>query len=470
MRVISLNNIQDNKMTNNFQSMYDCNLCDGQPVFANEREWSLHNAVLHFKPATSFAGRKRKSEENNDDDSKSGNDDEDDDDDDDDDDGSRVCGGDSNSSQKRKKWFLEKEENAGPDMTAFMAANRALPIAEHNTSAGIPPIDEDAQSHREEQQPPEATDGWRQSTSSPVPAASTVPAASPALSLSLSVSQSPLSQPGVEQLTETGEIDELSAAGLSREDLEESEREELRMAQERMDREMAERMQTEEAERARELESDRKLAEALQEREDGDTDESDPGEGPSGGRNKAASAAPSLNVESCQNHSDREEAAETLTSDIGEPKISSNDEMNGEVEICGTQDVDMADAPAENNAQETAMDSEAGTSVDNKTNPEGEGQPEPEQGSSRNRGSEKNSSHQHVQARKNDKKYNSSTLPRKLFRCNQCDPPVYFIVDALDSKALIDHMMETNHAVGVDEVPPLSVLMKFYFRDPWVGK
>ena len=453
-------------MTNNFQSMYDCNLCDGQPVFANEREWSLHNAVLHFKPATSFAGpgskRKRKSEENNDDDNKSGNDD-----DDDDDDGSRGGGGgDSNSSQKRKKWFLEKEENAGPDMTAFMTANRALPIAEHNTSAAIPPAaDDDAQSRREEQQPPEATDGRRQSTSSPVNAAS------PALSLSLSVSQSPLSQPGAEQLTETGEIDELSAAGLSREDLEESEREELRMAQERMDREMAERMQTEEAERARELESDRKLAEALQEREDGDTDESDPGEGPSGGRNKtAASAAPSLNVESCQNHSEREEAAETLTSDIGEPKISSNDEMNGEVEICGTQDVDMADAPAENNAQETAMDSEAGTSVDHETNPEGEGPPEPEQGSSKNRGSEKNSSHQHVQARKNDKKYNSSTLPRKLFRCNQCDPPVYFIVDALDSEALIDHMMETNHAVGVDEVPPLSVLMKFYFRDPWVGK
>ena len=37
--------------------MYDCNLCDEQPVFANEREWSLHNAMLHYKPATSFGGR-----------------------------------------------------------------------------------------------------------------------------------------------------------------------------------------------------------------------------------------------------------------------------------------------------------------------------------------------------------------------------------------------------------------------------
>ena len=75
-----------------------------------------------------------------------------------------------------------------------------------------------------------------------------------------------------------------------------------------------------------------------------------------------------------------------------------------------------------------------------------------------------------TKSRQNDDKYNSSTLPRKLFLCNQCDPPRYFIVDALTHKEIIDHIMETNHAIGVDEVSPLSVLKKFHFRDPWVDQ
>ena len=400
-------------------------------MFANEREWSLHNSVLHFKPATSFAGSKRKS---NDDDNKSGSDVDD------------SSGGDSNSSQKRKKWILEKVENAGPDMTAFLdgaAANRVQPTAEH-TSAGPPPTDDDDAQKNHHGEQPQTPDGQRQSTSSP--------------NLSLCLSQSPLSQPGAE-LAETGEIGELSAAGLSQADLEESEMAELRMEQERMDREMAERMQTEETERARDLESDRKFANALQERESEDADESDPGEGPSGGRNRAAS----LNV---QKYSERVEAAETPTA---VPNISSNDEMNGEVNICGTKDVDMADAQAGYNAQETGTDLELGTSMDHETSPEGEGPPEPEQGSSKNRGSGTNSDLQQDQAKKCDKKskssQNSSMLPRKLFVCNQCDPPLYFIVEKLESESLVEHMMATNHTIGVDEIPPLSVLKEFSFSD-----
>ena len=165
-----------------------------------------------------------------------------------------------------------------------------------------------------------------------------------------------------------------------------------------------------------------------------------------------------MNVENCQNHV---ETAKAPTSDIGEePKASSNDEMNGEVDISGAKDVEMADATEENDAQETAMDSEPGTSMDHETNPEGAGRSEPEQGSSKNRrpGPRQNN------ARKSDEKYPSSMLPHKLFRCNQCEPPRYFL--ALDSKDVIDHMMETNH-INVDEVPPLSVLKKFHFRDPW---
>ena len=406
-------------MSNQFQSLYDCNLCDGEPVFANEREWSLHNAVLHYKPATSFAGRKRKPEQNNDDDdNESGNDDDDD----------SNGGEDSNSSQKRmKKLIWEKVENRATT-AGHTSAN----------SVGPPPTLDDAQSPQEEQEQPQTSDGQRPSTSSPVPDAS-----SPELSLALS--HSPLSQPGTEQLTEEGEIGELSAAGLSQADLEASEREELRMEQERLDREMAERMQTEEEN----LESDRMLAEALQERENEEADESDPGEGPSGGRRKAVSTAQSLNVKNCQNH------VETAKTTNEEPKVSSNDEMNE-----NAKDVDMADAPEENDAQETAMDSEPGTSMDHETNPEGAGRSEPEQGSSKNRrpGPRQNN------ARKSDVKYPSSMLPHKLFRCNQCEPPRYFL--ALDSKDVIDHMMETNH-INVDEVPPLSELKKFHFRDPW---
>merc|ERR1712039_1132103 len=100
--------------------------------------------------------------------------------------------------------------------------------------------------------------------------------------------------------------------------------------------------------------------------------------------------------------------------------------------------------------------------------PDPEDLPDPEQGPTENRGPGTNSSHPH--ARQNDEKYNSSTLPRKLFQCNQCDPPRYFIVDALTHNEVIDHIMETNHAIGIDEVPPLSVLKKFHFLDPWVDQ
>ena len=409
-------------------------------MFANEREWSLHNAVLHYKPATSFGGpgskRKRESEKNNDDDNESGNDDD-----------GKEEGGDSSSWHKRTKLIWEKVESAGSDT----AANRPPPAEEH-TSARVPPTDGDEQS-RHEEQPQEAPDGQRPSTSSPVPAGS-----SPALSLSLS--QSPLSQPGAEQLTEVGEADELSAAGLSRADLEASEREELRLAQERSDREMAERMQTEEAERVRDLESDRKLAEALQERDNEHTGESEPGEGPSGGR---------PNTENCQSSTSRINAVEVEApaSEIGEPEVSSNGEMNREVDICGPRDVEMADAPPENVAQESAMDSEPASSTDYQAYPEGEGPNEQDSTTTQESGT--NSVCVQTHARKSDEEYNASTLPRELFRCYNCDPPQYFVSEALNSEDIIKHMMETNH-LTVKPTDPLTVLKKFNFRDPWIDQ